>query len=306
MNTLRAIIRRDIKLFFKDKGMLFTSLITPLILLVLYTTFLGNIYHDTFTSIIPQALLSEDVDAAIRGCVAGQLVSSLLAVSCVTVAFCSNLLMVQDKVSGAWADLTITPVSPSLLALGYYISTALCTLLICLTATAAGLIYIGFSGWFLSLSDVLLLLADIFLLVLFGTALSSIISHFLKTQGQSSAVGSIVSSGYGFVCGAYMPISSFGEGLQTALSFLPGTYATSLLRNHAMRGALGEMERLAMPTTIVDGMRDAVDCNVYFFDTRVPTWAMFAILGGTVVLLMLIYALIHTSNTKTKRKERSL
>ena len=30
----------------------------------------------------------------------------------------------------------------------------------------------------------------------------------LTTQGQLSAVGTIVSAGYGFICGAYMPISN--------------------------------------------------------------------------------------------------
>ena len=48
MNSLSFLIKRNIKLFFKDKGVFFTSLITPLILLVLYVTFLGNVYKDSF------------------------------------------------------------------------------------------------------------------------------------------------------------------------------------------------------------------------------------------------------------------
>lgn len=51
-----------------------------------------------------------------------------------------------------------------------------------------------------------------------------------------SAVGTIVSAGYGFVCGAYMPISNFGEGLQKVMSYLPGTYGTALIKNHMLRG----------------------------------------------------------------------
>jgi hypothetical protein len=55
MKTMNALIRRNIKLFFKDKAMFFTSLITPLILLVLYTTFLSNVYKDSFMAAIPGA-----------------------------------------------------------------------------------------------------------------------------------------------------------------------------------------------------------------------------------------------------------
>ena len=96
MTGLCALIRRNTKLYFKDKGMFFTSLITPMILLVLYSTFLANVYEDSFRSALEAAGASVS-DKVIWGCVGGELVSSLLAVSCVTVAFCSNLLMVQDN-----------------------------------------------------------------------------------------------------------------------------------------------------------------------------------------------------------------
>ncbi len=299
MKTLSAVIRRNVSLFFKDKGMLLTSLITPIILLVLYATFLGNVYRDAFVSAFPVGLpLSDAIERAIDGCVGGQLLSSLLAVSCVTVAFCSNLLMVQDKVTGARADLTIAPVKPSLLALGYYISTALVTCIICLVALGAGLGYLAAIGFYLSVLDVVMLVLDVLLLVLFGTALSSIVSYFLSSQGQISAVGTVVSSGYGFLCGAYMPISSFGEGLQTVLSFLPGTYATSLMRNHAMRGAMKEMVAQGLPEQVIEELRDAVDCNVYFFDRSVSEGAMLAIVSATVAALMLVYLMMNLKNKK--------
>lgn len=53
MSALGHMIRRNTKLFFKDKGMFFTSLITPLILLLLFITFLGNVYRDSFQAFIP-------------------------------------------------------------------------------------------------------------------------------------------------------------------------------------------------------------------------------------------------------------
>lgn len=292
MSTLFAIIRRNVKLFFRDKGMFFTSLITPAILLVLYATFLGNVYHDSFVSNIPEGFsLPEKL---MDGLIGGQLISSILAVSCVTVSFCSNFLMVQDKANGTVRDLRISPVKPAVLSMGYYCATLFSTLLICVAAAAVCFLYLAFIGWYLSFADVLLLLADIFLLVLFGTALSSIINFFLTTQGQISAVGTVVSAGYGFICGAYMPISSFGEGLQKVLLFLPGTYGTSLIRNHAMRGALAEMERLGTPAEVLEGIRESLDCALSFFGHRVGIPAMYGILGGTVVCLIGVYVLMNT------------
>ena len=128
------------------------------------------------------------------------------------------------------------------------------------------------------------------LLTMFGTALSSCVNFFLSTDGQASAVGTIISAGYGFICGAYMPISNFGDGLQKVLSFLPGTYGTSLLRNHAMRGAFEKMRAEGFPQEVVEGIRDSVDCNLYFFGNEVSVGAMYGILIGSIVLLTAVYA----------------
>ena len=292
MSALHALVKRNTKLFFKDKGMFFTSLITPVILLVLYGSFLGGVYEDTFRGVL-EGFGAPVSDRLLGGCVGGELASSLLAVCCVTVAFCSNMLMVQDKVSGARHDLTITPVRSGTLALGYYIATLLSTLLVWYVAAGVCLLYLAKVGWYLTGGDVLCLLLDVLLLVLFGTALSSIVNHFLSSQGQISAVGTIVSAGYGFLCGAYMPISQFSEGLQKLISFLPGTYGTSLLRNHALRGVFGEMEAQGFPAEAVETIRDAVDCNLYFFGDRVEPGSMYAVLGGAVVVLIAVYVLLN-------------
>ena len=291
MNASSMLIKRNIKLFFKDKGMFFTSLITPAILLVLYSTFLGKVYRDSFTASLPDMFTLPD--KIIDGLVGSQLMSSILAVSCVTVAFCSNFLMVQDKPNGTIKDLRISPVKPSVLSLSYYIASFVSTLIICFTATAFCLVYIAFVGWYMSVTDVLLLVVDVFLLVLFGTALSSLINLFLSTQGQLSAVGTIVSAGYGFICGAYMPIYSFSEGLQKVIMFLPGTYGTSLVRNHSMGGVLAEMQSEGVPEKVIDSIRDSLDCNLYFFENQVNISVMYVILGVAVAVLVGAYIIVN-------------
>lgn len=291
MKTVYFLTRRNCRLFFKDKGMFFSSLITPIILLVLYATFLAKIYRDSFVSAVPPGLVS---DSLIDATVAAQLISSLLAVICVTVAFCANLISINDKASGAIRDLTVTPVRRSALAVGYFAAAAIVTLIVTLTTVAVCLIYLAFIGWYMSVADVFLLLLDVLLLTLFGTALSSCVNFGLSTNGQASAVGTIVSAGYGFICGAYMPMSGFGTGLQRVLSFLPGTYGTCLIRNHAMAGVLREMrDTVGFPDEVLAGIRDSIDCNLSFFGTQVTLPAMYLILTGATLLLVGLYILLN-------------
>lgn len=304
MKSLFALIKRNTKLFFLDKGMLLSSLITPMILLVLYATFLKDIFYDSFAQSLPEGF--EVSKSLIEGMVGGELVSSILAVSCVTVAFCSNLIMVQDKVNGARKDLLITPVKKSVLSLSYYVATLINTLIVCFTAAAACFIYLAIVGWYLSFTDVLLILSDTILLSMFGTALSSIVNSFLTTQGQMSAVGTIVSAGYGFICGAYMPIHSFGDGLQKVLSFLPGTYGTSLMRNHALNGTFNELADVITKSgvskadvdAIMNGIKEGIDCKLSFFGAEVSVPAMAVIVLCSTAVLIGIFVLINVLKKK--------
>ncbi len=306
MNEIISLTKRNIKLFFKDKGMFFTALITPMILLVLYSTFLGNIYRDSVKMILDEINVSLPFpvileDKILNGYVGGQLVSSILAVSCVTVAICCNMLMVQDKVTGAYNDLMISPLKPSKLAISYYVATLTSTFIICFSALAVSLIYLLFVGFYMSWVDILLIIVDVFILVMFGTALSSLINFFLSTQGQISAVGTVISSGYGFICGAYMPISQFSDGLRNFVCVLPGTYGTSLLRRHALRGVTEKMKESGLPSDALVGIRDLVDYNLYLFDKEIPLYVMYIVLISSVLLLLGAYILLNIIKNK-KRK----
>lgn len=297
MTGLSALIKRNIKLYFRDKGMFFSSLITPIILLILFVTFLGSIYRDSFASALNAAGINADA-SLIDGCVGGQLISSLLAVTCITVAFCSNLIMIKDKTSGARRDLTVSPLRLSTLGFSYYLAALISTLIINLTAATVSLAYLAFVGWYLSSADVLLLILDVFLLTMFGTALSSCVNFFLSSDGQASAVGTIVSAGYGFICGAYMPVSNFSPTLQKILSFLPGTYGTVLLRNHAMRGAFRQMTKDGIPQEVIEKICDSVDCNLYFFGEKVSVSAMYMVLCASILLFIGIYIAVNIIKEK--------
>ena len=301
--ALPVLVGRNVKCFFKDKGMFFTSLITPLILLVLYATFLYKVYEDSFRASLPAGLAFDD--KVLGGLVGGLLLSSLLAVSSVTVSFCANLFLVQDKVTGARTDFDVSPIKPSTLAVSYYLATVINAMLIGIVTAIVGFAYLAFTGWFLSALDVLLLALDIFLLVMFGTALSSLICYPLTSQGQLSAVGTIVSSGYGFICGAYMPISQFSTGLQRVLSFFPGTYGTSLVRNHALRGVCAQMAKDGLPQEAIDGIRKVADCDLQFFTHTVEVWTMYIVLIGSIAVLLGAYIVLHALREKKRAKDKN-
>lgn len=304
--SLLALVKRNTKVYFKDKSVFLSSLVTPIILLFLFVTFLKNVYIDSIQSQIPEGITLSS--SLLNGFAGSWFVSSIIATSCVTIAFCANMIMVQDKVNGSYKDLTITPVKKSTLNLSYYLSTALVTAIVCYATFGVGLVYLAFTGFYLSFIDVLLTLLDIALLVLFGTALSSIVCMFLKSQGAISAVSTLVSSMYGFICGAYMPLAQFSEGLRNILMLLPGTYGTGLVRNHMMSGVLRELQSQGLPSSVVFGLSNSFDASLTFFGHDVSVLAMYLVLGLTMAVLIGIFILLgfikkkkHKTSQATKQ-----
>ena len=289
MKKFFNLTARNVKVFFSDKSMFFASLITPMILLILYVTFLGRVFQN---SLDQDALGVALPDSVINAVVNGQILACLLAVCSVTVAFSSNLLMVNDKITGSTKDIDVSPVKSHTKSLAYFAATFISTIIINLVALVLCLIYIRTQNcWYYELKDVLLLFGDVVLLSFFGTALASVVNFRLKTQGQLSAVANIVSAGYGFICGAYMPISNFSALLRDTIMFLPSTYFMSLIKNHALTAPFQEMTKTEIPTQAIDAVKTALDYKISFFSHEVPLNMMYFIATTSIIVLIIIFVL---------------
>ena len=216
---LISLVSRNTKCYFKDKFTFFMSLITPIILFVLFVTFLRNIYIESFEKAFSENNLTVNTKI-INGCAGAWLMSSILSVSAVTVAFCSNTIMIDDKINSSVNDFRVSPVKGTTVSLAYFISNFLITFTVLITVMLIGHIYLACVGWYLTVADTFMIIVDIICGILFGTLLAGVVESFISTQGGLSAVSTLVSSMYGFICGAYMPISSFSKGLQNVLSLM--------------------------------------------------------------------------------------
>ena len=298
------LISRNTKCYFKNKFMFFTSLITPLILFVLYVTFLKNVYIGSFKNV------SADFGVTIEGRVlngitGAWLLSSILSVSSFTVAFCSNIIMVEDKMNSTINDFNVSPVKSTTIAFSYFISNFFVTFIVIISIMLVGHIYLAVIGWYISALDAFMIIVDCICGILFGTLLAGIIESFISTQGGISAVSTLVSSMYGFICGAYMPLSQFSEGLRNVLGIWPGIYGVGIMRNHYMNGYVDEIAKTiedpAVAEATLKGIKDGFDANIYVFGHQVPLGVMYGILLGTCAVLLAGYiSLIILKSKKNK------
>ena len=293
-------------MYFSDKLAFFTSLISPLVLLVLYITFLGKMTSDNLISSFPEGALSSSLANSLT---AGELVSSLIAVSGVTISFTSNMRMVRDEITGQMVDdFLLTPVRKPTLFLSYFLASFFASFLLCFLTASVGIVYLFIQGGYFLFETFLLLLLEIMLLSFFGTSLSSFVNVFLKSESALSALSALVSSAYGFIIGSYVPIHSFSEGLENVLLFLPSTYMTALLRKTMLSLPLGELKK-EFGEEVYQKTSESLDASFSFQEREIQTFEMVLIVFLTslvFVLLYLLFTYLKTSSSFKIKKEGTL
>ncbi len=295
LKKMNYLTFRNIKLYFKDKMTFLVSLITPLILLVLFIAFLNSTYEDSILSIIQDFDLDQSLIDAFTG---GWLFSSVLATSCITVAFCSGM-MVIDKINRVDIDFMVSPVKKSTLQLSYVLANLFSTFIITFVLLIIGLIYLACVGFYITFVDFLLIVFGIIITSLFGTILANIIWTFTHSQGVVSGVCTLVSALYGFICGAYMPINTMGQGMQYFVSLLPGTYATVLFRQGFLNSVLNRM-RETLPQGMINGIASGFDVKMSFFGHDVSTLALILVISISTIVLLGVFLLINGLKKRTR------
>lgn len=91
-----------------------------------------------------------------------------------------------------------------------------------------------------------------------------------------------------------MPINSYNSGLKNVIMFTPGTYCTSLIRNHSLAGAFKEMSD--WPIEAIKSIKDGIDCKLYLFDKQISIAGMYGIVLITILVLITIYIVINIVN----------
>ncbi len=296
---LISFVGRNTKCYFKDKFMFFVSLLSPIILLILFATFLRNVYIDSFQTSLPENFAFNS--RILEGITGAWLMSSILSVSSVTVAFCSNVIMINDKIDGNFNDFRVSPVKGTTISLSYFVSNFFVTFIVMICLMLIGHIYLACVGWYIPVGDAFMIIVDVFCSVLFGTLLAGLVESFIASQGGLSAVSTLVSSMYGFICGAYMPLSQFSEGLRNTLCLLPGTYGVGIIRNHYMNGYLSALADEGVPAEAIDEIRINFDADIKVFGTDIPLGAMYGILLGTCALLLAAYIAVVFIQNRRKR-----
>ena len=241
MRGISGLIKRNVLLFFKDWQSILFSLLTSIIVLVLYLLFLKG----TFVSAIQRAMeqypgLASMVPQKDIAMFANLfLLSGILGSAMISVPFSCITVVVKDRANKVDYDILSTPLKRGQIIFAYFVSAVLTSILLNSIILAVGLIGIRMQGnMYLNISQVIKAFSIVALGSISASAIFMIVVLFFKTVSACEAFFGILSAASGFVIGAYIPISQFSNEVQTVCNLFPASQITIMLRNILLNGLL--------------------------------------------------------------------
>ena len=241
MRGILGLIKRNLLLFFKDWQSILFSLLTSIIVLVLYLLFLKGTFvsaiqrameqYPGLASMVPQ----KDIDMFANLF----LMSGILGSAMISVPFSCITVLVKDRANKVDYDILATPLKRGQIIFAYFVSAVLSSTLLTGIILTIGLVGIRMQGnIYMNASQVVKAFSIVALGSISASAIFMIIVLFFKTFSACEAFFGILSAASGFVIGAYIPISQFSNEVQTVCNLFPASQITIMLRNILLNGLL--------------------------------------------------------------------
>ncbi len=280
-----GLTKRNMLVFFTDKGTLFFSMLTPMIILLLYILFLKN---SLLSSLQDAATGLENLVAAkdMAQFVNGLLLTGIISSALITIPYNALEIIVRDREDRVDLDMLSTPVKRFEIILSYFCAAVISAFMQAMVVLAVGIGILSMSGdMYLTALDIVKLVGAVFLGTVSSTSVFMVVMMFFKSMGTCGAFMGILSAVSGFVIGAYMPLSQFNKGIQNVCNLVPATGITVLIRNYLTGGILRHMDEC------IGGLD-----NGAFMKAMLDVFSYNTVVGGEIWTLNLtwIYVIIST------------
>lgn len=242
MRGFLGFTKRNLLLYFKDFQAVVFSLLTSIIVFVLYLLFLKGTFVDSISSAM-HGLVADGLKEETNMLVNEILLTGILGSALITVPYNCLQTIVRDKEQRIDYDISATPLKRWQIVISYFFASSVSATVMSGLIMTIGLVILRCMGdMHMPAKDVVLLGLVIALGAVSATAFFMLVILFFKSSAASGAFFGIISAASGFVIGAYIPIAQFSEGVQTVCNLFPASHVTILIRNLLLNNTLEQID----------------------------------------------------------------
>lgn len=303
MEQFLAMTGRNMKLYLRDRGAVFFSLLSTFIVIGLMVFFLGEMNIEAITGILekfPGRDAAEDEKNA-ELLVLSWTSAGILAINAVTVTLAVFSGMIKDRVSGRLNAIYTAPVRRITIAAGYIAAAWICSVIVCVVTLAVTEIYAVMQGMaaydamtHLQLLGLIMVNSFVFATLMYPVALLA------KTEGAWSGLGTVVGTLVGFLGGIYLPIGTLSDSIGSLMKCTPIIYSTAMFRK-VMNTEMIEKTFAGTSQELISAYREEMGVDLQVLDntlTITQEWLLLLVCG---ILFLIIGAGMLKYGKKTDR-----
>lgn len=265
MRQLFTITSRNLKQYLRDRGAVFFSLLSMLIVIMLMLFFLGDSSVDSITdqlAMLPGRDTSADKENATVLMLAWTC-AGIIGINAVTVTLSCLNFMIKDRENGKLNAIYTAPVSRLTIAAGYILAAWLASVLVCSLTLVLTEVYCVTQGMApYTLAQHLQLLGMICVNSFTYAALMYFVASLVKTTGAWGGLGTVIGTLVGFLGGIYLPVGSLSDSIVSILKCTPVLYGTAMFRS-VMTQQITDTTFAGVPAEITDIFREAMGIDLY-------------------------------------------
>lgn len=234
MEQFMAITKRNFKIYFRDKGTIFFSVLSMLVVIGLMVFFLGDMNVESITRILGEF---PGRDAGVDEKNAELLVLSwtfagIISINAVTVTLAAYSVMIKDRESGKLNSIYASPISRTVITAGYVAAAWLASVMVCVLTLIVTELYGVLKGLeIFSFATHLQLLGMIMINSFVYAAFMYLLAMLAKTEGAWNGLGTVIGTLVGFLGGIYIPIGALSELIGNMMKCTPILYGTAMFRS---------------------------------------------------------------------------
>lgn len=303
MNKFSELTKRNLKIYFRDIGAIFFSLLSMLVVILLMAFFLGDINAEGITNLLSQ-LPNRDIAADKENAellVFAWTGAGILSINAVTVTLAAYSGMIRDKATGKLSSLYTSSASRFTIASSYVASAWTAAVLICIitlaiieiTGVFKGLVYYSFSGH-------LKLLGAIVVNSFVYATFMYLLSHTAKTEGAWSGIGTVIGTLVGFFGGIYIPIGQLSGTVGSIMKCTPVIYGSSMFRKIMTDTILVDTFK-NVPQEVINEYREFMGIDLTLFDCDIAVVSEWLILISCGIIFLILSAVSLRTGKKADR-----
>lgn len=284
---MTVIAKRNLLLFFRDRGGVAMSFLSIIIILGLYVLFLGDMMRKG----LPDA---PGVEFLLNSWV----MAGIIAVTTVTSTLGAFGTIVDDRTNKLLKDFTVAPVKRRDIVGGYMMSAfAVGVVLSVVTFLLAEVYIVALGGEWLPAVAILTMIGLILLSVLASSSIVFFITALIRSQNAFKMASTIIGTLIGFLTGIYIPIGSLPEAIQFVIKIFPVSHAGSLIRTVMVERPM-ELSFEGAPAEAAEAFKLDMGVVYQFGDTTITMGGSILVLLGTTALFYLLSIALMARKTR--------